>query len=53
MISIYWAKHTYCEEKHRSYSFTSEELGLGGNAEKGSIYSCVINKLQDTVTTKK
>jgi len=34
MISIYWEKHIYCEEKHRSFSVTSEEFGLEGNAEK-------------------
>jgi hypothetical protein len=41
MISIYWAKRTYCEEKHRSFSVTSEELGLEGNAEKKKcIFMC-------------
>jgi hypothetical protein len=27
-------KHTYREEKHRSFSVTSKEDGVGGNAEK-------------------
>jgi len=41
MISVYWAKHTCCEEKHRRFSFTSEELGLEGNAEKTKcIFMC-------------
>jgi hypothetical protein len=41
MISVYWAKHTYCEEKHRSFSVTSEEFGLEGNAAKTKyIFMC-------------